>query len=78
MARETSPCSAETALARRESFRPSTVMQNVLVVIAGILAAQRHQPVVRKPQRIAQRPEVLFDQVGVETGRAPPAPACAW
>ena len=28
MARDTSPCSDETALARRESFRPSTVMQN--------------------------------------------------
>ena len=26
--RDTSPCSADTALARRDSFSPSTVMQN--------------------------------------------------
>ena len=66
MARETSPCRAETALARRASLKPSTVMQNSSLLIAGILASQFHQLLVRDAQRIAQRPEMLFDQFGVK------------
>ena len=35
IARETSPCNADTAFARRESFKPSTVMQNPSFESAG-------------------------------------------
>ena len=58
--------SAETALARRESFRPSTVMQKSSLRIAGILASQLHQLLVGDAQRVAQRAQMLFHQFGVE------------
>ena len=66
IARETSPCSAETALARRATRKPSTVMQKSSSLIAGILAAHVHQPIVRQAKPFAQRSEMLFDQVAVE------------
>ena len=53
-------------------FRPSTVMQKVFVLVVRILASQRHQAFVRKAQRFAQRPQMLFDQIRIEavvTGR---------
>ena len=55
IARETSPCSDETALARRESLSPSTVMQNVSLRVVGEHAAEAHQVFVREPKLIAQR-----------------------
>ncbi len=65
MARETSPCSEETALARRESLRPSTVMQKRSSLV-GILASQGHEILLGKTERLAQRSEVLLDQIGIE------------
>jgi hypothetical protein len=35
-------------------------------VAVGILAAQRHEGFLGKTERLAQRSEVLFDQIGVE------------
>ena len=64
MARETSPCSDETAFARRDSFRPSTVMQNGSLMSVG---CSRPKPIrfsCEMPSCIAQRPQMLFDQVG--------------
>ena len=78
MARETSPCSAETALARRESFSPSTVMQNCSSWIPGIFAAELHELIVGKAQLFAERSEVLFDQVGAEAVVARGNRACGW
>ena len=37
-----------------------------LVLIGGMLAAEAHQVLVRDAQLVAQRAEVLFDQVGTE------------
>ena len=45
MARETSPCRADTALARRDSFSPSTVMQNSSCGLCGFSRPKRHQVV---------------------------------
>ncbi len=64
MARETSPWREETALARRESSNPSTVIQNGSCVIVGMLAAKAHQPLLRNAQLVAQRSEVFFNQIG--------------
>ena len=66
MRRETSPCRVLTALARRESFRARTVMQNDLVLVLRLDAAQAHQLVVGDAQLVAQRAEMLFDQPAVE------------
>ena len=48
MRRLTWPCSALTALARRESLRPSTVMQNGLAFVVRLDAAQAHQLLVAR------------------------------
>ena len=67
MRRETCPCSALTALARRESFSASTVMQNVSPSFCG---STRPSPIncwKRDAQSIAQRAQVLFDQAAVES-----------
>ena len=66
MRRETWPCSELTALARRESLRPMTVMQNGLVLVLRLDAAEAHQLVGRDAELVAQRAQVLFDQAGVE------------
>ncbi len=58
--------SAETALARRDKLQAQHGHAEILVGIAGIFAAQLHQLVVRKAQRLAQRAQMLFDQFGVE------------
>ena len=34
--------------------------------VARVFAAERHEPFVRNAERVAQRSEVLFDQVGAE------------
>ncbi len=66
MARETSPCSAETALACRESFSPITVMQNSSFIVGRVFAAQSHQPVMINSKLLAQGTEVILDQPGIE------------
>jgi hypothetical protein len=38
----------------------------ILLAVGGIFAAKAHQILVRNAQRIAQRPQVLLDQVGAE------------
>ena len=67
MARDTSPCSDETALARRDSFSPSTVMQNCSLVVVDVRVPKPIRLSCEMPSSIAQRPEMLFDQVGAET-----------
>ena len=62
IARETWPCSDETALARRTSLSASTVMQNALAAIARVDAAEPHERVVIEAERLAERTEVLFDR----------------
>ena len=64
MARETWPCSDDTALARRDSFSASTVMQNVS---PGSSARVRPSPMkrsARQAQRLRERAEVLVDERG--------------
>ena len=65
MARETSPCREETALARRESFRPSTVMQK-RSSLSGFSRPSAMKAFLGKTESLAQRSEVLFDQIGIE------------
>ncbi len=50
----------------------------IFVRVAGILASQRHQPLVGEPKRLAQRPQMLFHQVRRQSGRGRRAPECAW
>ena len=66
IARDTRPCSADTALARCDSFSASTVMQNVSWSLLGIDAAEGQQPLAVEAQRLAQRAEVLLDEIGRE------------
>ena len=77
IARETSPCSDETALTRRASLSPSTVMQNCSPDSVGIFAAKGHQIFVRDAEFLAQRPKVLFNQIGVRSDRVRREPGCA-
>ncbi len=53
-------------------------MQNDSLTLLGLDAAQAHQLIVRNAQLVAERPEVLFDQISRETGRGRRAPVCAW
>ena len=41
-------------------------MQNFSSAVVWILAPQRHQPLVRKTQRIPQRSQMFLDQIRVE------------
>ena len=66
ISRETSPCSADTALARRESLSPSTVMQNISCGLPGFSRPSAISRFVRESQRFAKRAQVLFHQSRVE------------
>ena len=66
MRRETWPWSELTALARRESLSPITVMQKVSCSFCG---STRPMPISwagEMPSLSRKRAEMLFDQVGVE------------
>ncbi len=67
MSRETSPWSAETALARRESLSPSTVMQNSSAPLQGFSLPKPHELVLRESHGVAKRPQVFLDQIGAES-----------
>ena len=62
IARETWPCSDDTALARRESLERQHRHAELLVLVLGIDAPERHHVVVRQPERVAQGPEMFLDQ----------------
>ena len=78
IARETWPCSDDTALARRDSFSARIVMQKPSCGSHGIDASERHQ-LVRgsSSMRLAQRAEMLVDERAGRSDRGPRAPACA-
>ena len=77
IARDTWPCSDDTALARRDSLSASTVMQNSLVADpAGSTRPRPMKLIAVEAERLAQRPEVLVDQLRRRSDRARRAPAC--
>src|SRR6202158_4498410 len=47
-------------------------------VAFGILASQRHEIFLGKPEGLAERSEVLFDQIGIETIMAGGARRWGW
>ena len=59
-------------------LQPQHGHAEILVRIARIFAAQRHQPVMRQAQSLAQRPQMLLDQSARGSGRGRPAPAYGW
>ena len=66
MARETWPCSEETAFVRCDIFSARTVMQKSSPWLCGSTRPRRQQRLRREPQRIADRAEMLFDEAGRE------------
>ena len=71
------------AVKRRNGIRAPRELQakhghaELLVMVAGILASELHQLLVRDPETVADRAEMFFNQIGSETGRAPPEPVYA-
>ena len=47
-------------------LQPQDRHAEFFVLVAGILASERHQFVVRQPQEFSERPQVLFDEVRAE------------
>ena len=66
MRRLTWPCNALTALARRESLRPTHGHAKCLAFVVRFDPAEAHELLQRDSKLIAQRAQVLFDQAGVE------------
>ena len=64
--RETWPCSELTALARRESFRPITVMQNGSCSFCGSTRPRPMSCSCEMPSLSRSGPKMLFDQAAVE------------
>ena len=53
-------------MARRESLRPRTVMQNGSCAVGWVDAAEGEELVLRDAELLAQGAEVLFDELGAE------------
>ena len=62
MARDTWPCSDDTALARRDSFSARIVMQNPSSGSDGLTRPSASSSSALRPMRCAQRTEVLLDE----------------
>ena len=76
--RETVPCSALTPLACRESFRASTVMQNGSLGSPGLIRPRPRKSSNDRCRRVADRAEVLLDQIAGGSGRGRRPRGYAW